>query len=52
MREAPTMHLFDPCDGVGEQRCNLTGKILSARLIVHLAVCSESGHPIGHIQQA
>jgi hypothetical protein len=32
------MHVFDPYDGVGEQRCNVTGKILGTRLIMHLAV--------------
>jgi hypothetical protein len=50
MREASAMHGFHPRDGVWEQRCNVTSKILSARLIMHLAVRSESGHPLGHIQ--
>jgi hypothetical protein len=43
---------FDPRDGVWKQCGDITSKILSARLIVHLAVRRESGHPIGHIQQA
>jgi hypothetical protein len=49
MREAPPMHGFDARDGVREQRGDVTSKILSARLIAHLAVGRESGQPIGHI---
>jgi hypothetical protein len=52
MFEASAMHGLDPRDGVGQQRCDITSKILSARLVVHLAVGGESRHMIGHIQQA
>jgi hypothetical protein len=44
------MHGLDPRDGVREQRSDITGKILSARLIVHSAVRRESRRPIGHVQ--
>ena len=48
MRETSTMHRFNPRDGVWVQRCNVTSKILSARLIVHLAVGGQGGQSIGY----
>jgi hypothetical protein len=38
MREASTMHRFNPRDGLWVQRSNVTSKILGARLIVHSAI--------------
>ena len=52
MREASTMHGFDPRYGVLQQCRDITRKILGARLIVHLAIAWESRQSIGQIPKA
>jgi hypothetical protein len=47
MREASTMHGFNPRDGVRVKRGNIMSKILGARLIVHLAIGGQAGNPSG-----